>query len=104
MKTDSLRDYVRLLKKRFGSPDLYPLGRVSSMVNLFPFLYKAIFNLVTITNGFQNVAEMDRVLARYYNANYLLDGVFVEYLKTRFDDDKQPLINNAGLLDIFNIR
>ena len=56
-----LRDYLNILKKRYGNPDGESLGRITIM----------------------GLDAIDRVLVRYYMSNFLIDPIVVSYLKKK---------------------
>lgn len=61
IRVANLRDYLSVLKRRYGNPDGESLGRITIM----------------------GLEAIDKVLVRYYKANFLLDPIIVTYLKKK---------------------
>jgi len=61
IRVANLRDYLTVLKRRYGNPDGECLGRITIM----------------------GLEAIDKVLTRYYKANFLLDPIIVSYLKKK---------------------
>lgn len=75
LKQSYLREYVILLKRRYGTPpDGEPVGRITNMSS----------------------KGIDRILMRYYNEGFLLDPYVVEYLTKAAGDNSEPLVDDTN--------